>query len=79
MQVGLLSPYDEKVLAEGKHGLGIDISSLLDQINVLEIKYNYDLTKVLSELKCDCMAALGKIELKEEKKQSYKDQIGEVV
>jgi len=66
MQIGLLYPYDEKKLAEGKCGLGVDVTSLLDEVNVLEIKHGYDLAKVLSELKFYCMSALGKIEVKKD-------------
>ena len=70
MQIGLLYPYDEKTLLEGKCGVGVDVHSLLDELNTLEIKYGYDLTKVLAELKYNCMVTLGKIEVKQEVKDA---------
>lgn len=74
MQIGLLYPYDRKKHEEeakkGKNVMvGVDVSSLLDDINELEIKHAYDLTKVLGELKYNCMVILGKIAPPKEEKE----------
>lgn len=75
MQIGMLYPYNQKKFEEEvKKGitLGADVSSLLDEINALEVKYGYDLPKVLGEIKFNCMVALGKIVLQEDKKEEDK-------
>jgi len=71
MQIGILSSYDKKkVEAEISKGnqvmLGAELNTLLDEINLLEIQHGYDLSKVIAELKYNCMMALGKIEVAEE-------------
>jgi len=64
MEIGLLLPYDEKKAKESS--LGVELSSLLDEITELEIRHRYDLAGVLGELKLNIMLALGKIKGGEE-------------
>tara|TARA_Y100000310_G_scaffold242023_1_gene246188 strand:- start:109 stop:393 length:285 start_codon:yes stop_codon:yes gene_type:complete len=71
MRIGLVYPYDEKKyqsdLDKGKTvSLGVDIDSLLDEINKLEIDHHSDTNRVVAEIKYACMVLLGKIQEKEQ-------------
>lgn len=75
MQIGLLYPYDEKKLeSEIKAGktvtLGIEMNSLLDQLNIWEAKGEGEPGKVVAALKLTLLELLGKMpdEDKEAKK-----------
>jgi hypothetical protein len=80
MQIGLLYPYnkkqhEEEIKANKQVSLGIDPQSFLDDINVLEINYTYETSRILAEIKLNLMKLLGKVqeqsaeENKEEKKE----------
>ena len=73
MEIGLLLPYNEKAVEENAKKnkpvvLGVELKSMYDEINLLEVKHGYNTAAVLSELKLSLMVALGKaqVEHKEE-------------
>lgn len=75
MNVGILTKYDEKKIEEmNKENkpvfLGFEVQSILDEINLLEVKYKGDAFRVLSKLKASVMIVLGKIQVpKEDEKE----------
>lgn len=71
MQIGILTPMDPKKYAEELKknidaSIGIDLDSLVDEINLLEIKHAYDTSKILGELKLRLLQCQGKVEINED-------------
>ncbi len=65
MKIGIVKLCDEKTaekeLSEGKAFFAADLQSVLDDLNVLEIKHGYNLPLILGEFKYSLMVALGKV------------------
>lgn len=66
MQIGLLYPYDKNKAKKENCALGIELQSMLDELNVLEIKHNYDFSKICTDIKSQLMVALGKVRIAKE-------------
>ena len=68
MQIGIIEQFDEnkiKKMVETKTPFryGIIVDSLLDEINVLEIKHQYQFNLILMDLKFQLMEFLGKVKI----------------
>lgn len=68
MQIGLLYPVKDQIKAEnelnkGKAVLGIDVHSLLDELNSLCCKHGFDCNLALAELLAALMQVTGKIKV----------------
>lgn len=64
MNIGMTYEMDqEKLKADIESGtqvfLGVPVHSLLNEINLLEIKHGYDFQEVVADLKAECMQHLG--------------------
>ena len=65
MQIGILKKWDEKEAQ--KEMIGVTPESVLDDLNIYEAQFGYDLAKVLSALKIDLLRLLGKVNYESDK------------
>lgn len=70
MRIGVLTNWEpeqiKKQIETGKTvNIGLELSSLYDELNFLEIKHAYNMVNVITELKINLLTLMGKIETKE--------------